>query len=114
MEHIGIDIVHPEFRKFESFYVDAMNGALHYDSLGTYEAIRAPIYANDDDINGIFTAIPYQKGGSILWMMENFLTLDVFNQGIRNYLKERAYKNANSEDLWDELTYVRILPYKPS
>ncbi|XP_071788055.1 aminopeptidase N-like [Asterias amurensis] len=106
MEHIGQDRVHPEFGKFESFYVDIMDRALHVDSLGTFKAIRAPIYANDDDINGIFTSIPYRKGGSILWMMEHFLTLDVFNQGIRNYLKERAYKNVNSEDLWEELTYA--------
>ena len=47
------------------------------------------------------------QGGSILWMMEHFLTIEVFNRGIRNYLKERAYKNANTEHLWQELTEVK-------
>ena len=41
-------------------------------------------------------------------MMEHFLTLNVFNQGVRNYIKERAYKNANADQLWHELTYVGI------
>ena len=52
------------------------------------------------------------QGGSIIWMMEHFLTLEVFNLGIQNYLKERAYNNANAEHLWHELTYVCIISVK--
>ncbi|XP_071788053.1 aminopeptidase N-like [Asterias amurensis] len=105
-EHIGVDFVHPEFKKFERYYIDTVNVALFYDSLGTYPSIRAPVYATDEDIGNQFTRITYQKGGSIIWMMEHFLTLEVFNVGIQNYLKERAYKNANAEHLWHELTYA--------
>ncbi|XP_038058558.1 uncharacterized protein LOC119729837 [Patiria miniata] len=106
MEHIGVDHVHPEFNTFQTFYVDTINIALFYDSLGIYPAIRAPVYADDDDIDNQFTTITYQKGGSLLYMMEHFLTIEVFNRGVKNYLKERAYKNANAEQLWHELTYA--------
>ncbi|XP_038058557.1 aminopeptidase N-like [Patiria miniata] len=106
MEHIGVDHVHPEFNKFQSFYNDITEGALAIDSLGTFPAIRAPVYADDDDISNAFSFVTYYKGGSLLYMMEHFLTIEVFNQGVKNYLKERAYKNANAEHLWHELTYA--------
>ncbi|XP_022104256.1 aminopeptidase N-like [Acanthaster planci] len=106
MEHIGVNYVHPEFKKFQTFYLDNSNVALHYDSFGTFPALRAPVYADDEDIDYQFNSITYQKGGSILWMMEHFLTIEVFNQGVKNYLKERAYKNVNAEQLWHELTYA--------
>ena len=46
--------------------------------------------------------------GSIVWMMEHFLTLEVFNQSIRNYLKERSHKKADADHLWHDLKYVGI------
>ena len=42
-------------------------------------------------------------------MMKHFLDDGVFEQGVQNYLKERAFKNANVDHLWQELTYVSIL-----
>jgi aminopeptidase N len=34
-----------------------------------------------DEINEIFDTISYQKGGSVIRMMANFLQLSTFNQG---------------------------------
>ncbi|XP_038058008.1 aminopeptidase N-like [Patiria miniata] len=104
MEHIGMDLVHPEFRTPETFYTDTITRGLSSDSLGTLHAVRAPVFANDEHISSQFSRISYQKGGSLLWMLEHLLTLDVFNAGVKNYLKERAYKNANAEYLWRQLT----------
>ena len=44
-------------------------------------------------------------------MMKHFLADGVFETGVQNYLKERAYKNANVDHLWEELTYVSISCY---
>ncbi|XP_071788896.1 aminopeptidase N-like [Asterias amurensis] len=106
MQHIGIDLVLPELKISEQFYANRVSFALYVDGTGVYPSLREPVYATEGDILGQFNGITYEKGGSILWMLEHFLTLDVFNQGIRNYLKERAYKNANAEHLWEELTYA--------
>ncbi|XP_022104276.1 aminopeptidase N-like isoform X2 [Acanthaster planci] len=104
MEHIGMNLVHPEFRRTETYYVNTVDRALKPDSLGTMPSVRAPVYANDKHISSQFSRITYQKGGSLLWMLEHLLTLDVFNAGIKSYLKERSYKNANAEHLWRQLT----------
>ena len=56
------------------------------------------------EINGMFDQIAYQKGGSVIRMMVNFLKLDTFNKGIINYLRANAYSNANQDDLWQSLT----------
>ena len=39
-------------------------------------------------------------------MLDNILTEEVFKEGLNYYLTERAYGNANSDDLWTVLTYV--------
>ena len=48
----------------------------------------------------------HRKGGAILFMVKHFLANGVFETAVRNYLKERAYKNANIDHLWEELAYV--------
>ena len=55
-------------------------------------------------------AISYAKGGSVLRMLDNFLTPEVFRQGISHYLKRFSYKNTQTEDLWNALSEVRLVP----
>ncbi|XP_066558948.1 endoplasmic reticulum aminopeptidase 1 [Amia ocellicauda] len=51
----------------------------------------------------MFDVVSYCKGASILRMLHNYLTEDVFTQGIRDYLKQHSYKNAQQDDLWEAL-----------
>jgi aminopeptidase N len=44
--------------------------------------------------------ITYSKGEALLRMLEAYLGEDVFRDGIRRYMKARAYSNATSSDLW--------------
>ncbi|KAL0133272.1 hypothetical protein PUN28_000801 [Cardiocondyla obscurior] len=37
-------------------------------------------------------------------MMQHFLTTTVFKKGLSNYLNQKAYKNADQDDLWNALT----------
>jgi len=37
-------------------------------------------------------------------MAENFLTLETFKRGVKNYLNKFSYQNADRDDLWSELT----------
>ncbi|MCL4381208.1 M1 family metallopeptidase [Candidatus Marsarchaeota archaeon] len=60
---------------------------------------------SSEQINTLFDpAIAYAKGGSILTMMEDFVTKQVFREGIREYMKKFAYKNAVESDLWDSIS----------
>ena len=51
-----------------------------------------------------FGAIAYQKGASILRMIEKFMTEEKMTKGIQKYLKEHKYGNAESNDLWNALS----------
>ena len=48
--------------------------------------------------------ITYNKGQAVLRMFEAYLGDDVFRDGIRRYMKARAYSNATSADLWNALS----------
>ena len=48
----------------------------------------------------------FRKGGSLIRMMEHFLTQETFTLGVRNYLKKNSYQNVEKDDLWNALTHV--------
>src|ERR1700722_12738032 len=56
-----------------------------------------------DDTQGMFDVLTYEKGGSVLRMLEQYLGEEVFRDGIRLYLKKHSYANAVTTDLWDAL-----------
>ena len=51
----------------------------------------------------MFDAISYSKGGSVLRMLEHFLTPSVFRAGLNVYLTRHSYQNARTTDLWTAL-----------
>jgi len=50
--------------------------------------------------NAFDPSIVYSKGQAVLRMLEAYLQPEVFRDGIRRYIKARAYSNATSDDLW--------------
>ena len=50
-----------------------------------------------------FDSITYAKGQAIIRMVENYLTEDAFKAGIRAYMRQHAYGNTTTADLWDAL-----------
>jgi len=53
--------------------------------------------------NSFDSDITYSKGEALLRMLEAYIGEDVFRQGIRSYMKSRAYSNATAADLWNAL-----------
>jgi aminopeptidase N len=49
-------------------------------------------------------SITYNKGQAVLRMLEAYLGPDTFRDGIRRYMKDRAYSNSTSADLWAALS----------
>lgn len=52
------------------------------------------------EISSIFGAIVYSKGASLIHMLANHLGIDGFRNGLRRYIKEHAYQNTTTSDLW--------------
>lgn len=54
-----------------------------------------------EQANQAFDTITYQKGESVIAMLENFAGADVWRSGIRTYMKQHAYQNTRTDDLWN-------------
>ena len=53
-----------------------------------------------EQANQAFDDITYEKGQSVISMLEGFAGADVWRQGIRAYMAKLAYKNSRTSDLW--------------
>ncbi|MGB8179623.1 MAG: M1 family metallopeptidase [Acidimicrobiales bacterium] len=76
--------------------------AMQVDGLNVTRPIEYEV-VSPDDTQGMFDVLTYEKGGSVLRMLEQYLGEEVFRDGIRLYLKKHSYANAVTADLWDAL-----------
>jgi len=85
--------------------------AMDIDSLNTTRPIEYPVIS-PSDADGMFDLITYEKGGSILRMLEQFLGEEVFRDGVSLYLSKHSYGNTETDDLWNSLEEVSNIPVK--
>lgn len=81
--------VEPEWMVLEQFVVHELQNVFGLDALESSHPISVEV-GHPDEINEIFDKISYDKGASIIRMMDHFLTTEVFKQGLYNYLSERS------------------------
>ncbi|HXA47100.1 MAG TPA: M1 family metallopeptidase [Burkholderiaceae bacterium] len=78
--------------------------AMAADARMTSHAILQHV-TNEMEANTAFDpSITYNKGQSVLRMLEAYLGPDTFRDGIRRYMKARAFSNSTSTDLWQALS----------
>jgi aminopeptidase N len=77
----------------------AKESAMRSDSRLSTHPIQQPV-ADELQAANAFDEITYEKGQSVLRMLESYLGPDVFRDGIRRYLRARALSNASAADLW--------------
>ncbi|XP_035828581.1 glutamyl aminopeptidase-like [Aplysia californica] len=65
-----------------------------------------------DEISAIFDTISYQKGASVLQMLQNIMEQEGkdFYKGIHTYLEAHKAKNAITNDLWTALSKEIVTP----
>uniref|UniRef100_A0A1L8E2W2 Aminopeptidase n=1 Tax=Nyssomyia neivai TaxID=330878 RepID=A0A1L8E2W2_9DIPT len=103
MEYLGVDAVEPSWMSMDLFVVMELHAVFSLDALSSSHPISVDV-ANPDEINDIFDRISYGKGATIIRMMDNFLTSDVFRRGLNTYLKTLMFDSATQDDLWGFLT----------
>jgi aminopeptidase N len=77
--------------------------AMGADARATSRAIEQHVTDELQAADSFDSEITYSKGEALLRMLEAYLGEDVFRQGIRAYIKSRAYSNATAADLWNAL-----------
>jgi puromycin-sensitive aminopeptidase len=101
MEMLAVDAWKPEWRRWDSFTVSRA-AAMQVDGLNSTRPIEFPV-DKPEEAAGMFDVLTYEKGASVLRMLEQYLGHDAFRDGIRLYLQRHQYGNAETTDLWDAL-----------
>lgn len=101
MEMLAVDAWRPQWRRWESFS-GSRAAAMTIDALMSTRPIEYPVHS-PEDARGMFDVLTYEKGASVLRMLEQYLGAEVFRRGISAYLRQHAYANAETTDLWDAL-----------
>jgi aminopeptidase N len=85
--------------------------AMRLDARATTHPIQQPVPSDMQATEG-FDEITYQKGQSVLRMIESWLGEAPFRDGIRAYLQAHAYSNSTTADLWQALEKVSGQPVR--
>ncbi|HTL63074.1 MAG TPA: M1 family metallopeptidase [Nitrospira sp.] len=101
MEMLAVDDWKPEWKRWDTFGVSRA-AALSVDGLHSTRPIEYPVRA-PKDAEAMFDVLTYEKGASVLRMLEQHIGPHVFRDGVRNYLRSHAYGNADTRDLWISL-----------
>jgi puromycin-sensitive aminopeptidase len=104
MEELCCDAFRPAWKRWVQFGI-ARDMAMGIDSLHSTRPIEYEV-VSPDDAEGMFDLLTYEKGCSVLRMLELYLGPAVFRDGIRHYLKDHAYANTVTSDLWNALEAV--------
>src|SRR5262245_27154185 len=101
MEMLAVDAWKPEWKRWDTFGVSRA-AAFSVDGLHSTRPIEYPVRA-PKDAEAMFDVLTYEKGASVLRMLEQHIGPTVFRDGVRDYLHTHAYGNADTKDLWISL-----------
>lgn len=83
--------------------------AMTKDALGSTRPIEFTVN-HPDDAAAMFDVLTYEKGASVMRMLECWLGEDVFQKGIALYMERHAYGNTEGSDLWQALSELSNQP----
>ncbi|OAY65402.1 Aminopeptidase M1-B [Ananas comosus] len=81
VSYLAVDSLFPEWKIWTQFLEDTAAG-LMLDALSESHPID------------------YDKGASVIRMLQSYLGAESFQQALASYIKKNAYSNAKTEDLW--------------
>jgi puromycin-sensitive aminopeptidase len=101
MEMKAVDAWKPAWQRWTTFGVSRAQ-ALAVDGLHSTRPVEFPVAA-PAEAEAMFDVLTYEKGASVLRMLEQYAGEDKFRDGVRRYLTKHAYANAETGDLWAAL-----------
>ncbi len=94
----------PELKRWTTFGLER-SAAFEVDSLESTRPVEFEVKSPEDS-EGMFDLLTYDKGGSLLRMLEMYLGQERFRIGVSHYLKKHAYGNTETNDLWDAIEEI--------
>ncbi|OIW17111.1 hypothetical protein TanjilG_26766 [Lupinus angustifolius] len=108
ISYMATDILFPEWNIWTQFLQQASEG-LHMDALEKSHPIEVQIHHARSVIE-VFDAVIYDKGCTVIRMLQGYLGDVVFQKSLSTYIKRYEARNARTEDLWNVLSEVSSLP----
>jgi len=96
-----LDAWRPEWKVWQTFQ-HRRAAALDADALANTHPIHTPV-ASAAEAAANFDLITYEKGASVIRMLAGYLDRDVFQTGVRAYIRRHRESNAVAADLWHAL-----------
>jgi aminopeptidase N len=100
---LAIDKIFPHWDVWTNFTNDDAGYAMKTDALASSHAIQVTI-GDPSEIDEVFDALSYNKGASMIRMVEAHVGSDVFRMGLRNYIERHQYSNTLTADLWTAIS----------
>jgi aminopeptidase N len=98
MEGRTTEKLHPEWNtRLEQ--VNVREGAMGRDAIATTHPIVQHV-ETVEQASQAFDSITYSKGQAVIGMLEGYVGADAWRDGVRLYMKQHAYGNTVSDDLW--------------
>ncbi|NXA05031.1 AMPN Aminopeptidase, partial [Sapayoa aenigma] len=105
VEYLGADSAERSWSIKDLMVLNEVHTVMATDALTTSH----PLSFSEDEINTpaqiseVFDSIAYSKGASVLRMLSDFLSENIFKEGLKSYLQKFAYNNTVYTDLWVHL-----------
>jgi len=101
MEMKTTDAFRPDWQRWVVFG-HSRAGAMDTDALHSTRPVEFPVHS-PEEAEGMFDVLTYEKGASVVRMLEQYLGEDRFREGIRHYLAGHRFGNTETTDLWDAI-----------
>ncbi|XP_014808157.1 PREDICTED: aminopeptidase N [Calidris pugnax] len=105
VEYLGADSVEKSWNIKDLMVLNEVYTVMATDALASSHPLSFPEAEINTpaQISEVFDSIAYSKGASVLRMLSDFLTEDIFKEGLQSYLHTFSYGNTVYKDLWDHL-----------
>ncbi|KAF0311369.1 Aminopeptidase N [Amphibalanus amphitrite] len=103
VEMLGTHKVKPSWLVPDQMVTRVTQEVMSVDSLRSSRPVSIDVNSSDD-IDQMFDKISYQKGASIIRMLDKMLTRETLREALSNYLRAMQYRAATQDDLWRFLT----------
>jgi puromycin-sensitive aminopeptidase len=106
-----VDEWRPEWKMWQDFQHHRA-AALRLDALRHTHPIHCEVRTPNDATEN-FDLITYEKGASVVRMIERYLGAKTFQKGVRSYIRRHREANATADDLWRALGEAAGEPVEP-
>ncbi|KAG1950776.1 glutamyl aminopeptidase [Pimephales promelas] len=108
-EYVGVEKAEDDWGMRDIMLINDVFPVMVDDALLSSHPIIVDV-SSPAEITSVFDAISYNKGASILRMLEDLLGRDTFRDGCRQYLKSFLFQNAKTSDFWKAMEDKSGLP----